>query len=184
MKRKIVLVVIVILLWASLACLSPLETSTPDPELATPEPTSSAPMDNPTATAPMYVPTTAPTTVEPPTPLTFMGNAIKTDYASSGQGCDVAVIAMLTVNPDGTAELSTTGPDIIDHYNCQTGSDETWYINGTADSLNQTVTFATCNFGGFTAKGILSYAGAKNLGGTVSCFYKNGTQAIMLVFSQ
>jgi hypothetical protein len=170
------ILIILALLFASLACQSPLETPTLDPRFLTPDPTFQMPADGSTL---------PPVTVIVPTegPRIITGSAVKTDYASNGQGCDVPTTGTLVVNPDGTAQLQTTGLNITDNYNCKSSGEETWYIDGTWDDFSLTAVFTTCNSGGFTAKGAITLAGQKLLG-TVSCFYKDSTQAIMLVLSQ
>ena len=74
-------------------------------------------------------------------------------------------------------------PHQLDDYNCTPGTDETWYLNGTANPADQTVTFTSCNNGGFTGSGVVSYAGG-TLTGDATCTYKNGTIAISLALGR
>lgn len=170
------LIALSMLVAASLACNMPAEAPTTAPTTAPPEATFETPGD---------VSTPLPPVVVTPVPdlQTFTGMAVKTDYASNGQqGCDVSVIVTLNVYPDGTAQLQTTGPDIVDHYNCASGGEETWYVTGTENAFSQTVTFTACNNGAFSATGFVTHANQMLLG-TVSCFNQNGSQAIMLKFN-
>ena len=106
---------------------------------------------------------------------------MKTSFASSEEAsCQVAEPVVLTVRGDGTAELSTTGPAFVDHYNCVSTMDETWYIDGKVNEVDQVVSFESCNGGGFSTSGTVNYNGGV-LAGEVSCFYKNGSKAITLI---
>ncbi len=117
-------------------------------------------------------------------PQTYTAEGVKHDFAMDGSVCLVYQPVTLVVKDDGSAELSTTGADIIDHANCTEGtSPETWYVNGAVNASTQEVTFQTCNFGHFTASGALSYAGGK-LSGQVSCTNKDGIQFIALFIGQ
>lgn len=150
-------------------------TNAPTAEPFTPEP----PTVEPFTPLP---PTEQDSTPPPPAAdLVLTGTAVKSDYGSDGASCDVSVNVQLTIKPDGKAYLTATGPDITDHYNCTSTGEETWYLEGTADAANQTVSFAACNFGGFTAQGSLSYAG-QALSGTSGCLSSDGKQAVRLVF--
>ena len=186
MKKSYPLLALVffVLLISALACRSPQEfqqsilgTPTIDPILLTPDPTYRAP--TPAGGA-------APTDPPPPTPAILADIsqwATKDDFSSDGISCPIQVRIQLVVNSDGTAVLSTTGPDITDHYNCTPNGEETWYINGTADAANQLVTFTSCNFGGFTAIGTVTYSGAL-ISGSVSCFYMDNTKAVTITTSE
>jgi hypothetical protein len=107
-------------------------------------------------------------------PRVLNSGAQKTSYASDAS-CTTAQEAVLTINTNGTATLSVTGPGIIDHYNC-TPSDaaEGWYAEGVDSPADERVTFTTCNMGGFDAAGELRYAGGV-LSGEVTCIYKKGS---------
>jgi predicted porin len=85
----------------------------------------------------------------------------------------------LTLRGDDLAELVTTGPSVTDHYNCTTSTNETWYANGTTNTLDQTVTFTSCNFGGFSAEGTISFEDG-TLSGYVTCFFKDGSIAVTI----
>ena len=179
MKRKFKIVLAIIALFlASLTCTAPANDLLPELELPTP---------GPTPTAAEYVATpTAPPVFDPPdsAPQTFTGDGIKNDYSSEGAVCLVNQPVTLVLKGDGTAELTTTGADIIDHANCTAGaSEETWYMNGLVDVATQTVTFQTCNFGNFTAGGSLSLVQGM-LAGQVSCTNKDGIKFITLVVGQ
>jgi hypothetical protein len=164
-------------LLAGLACTALAPSDIQDLGLPTLEPTT-APSPEP---GDLEAPTLAPS---PAGPQTFTGEAAKNDFASDGAICLVYQPVTLVVQGDGTAELSTTGADIIDHANCTTGTtNETWYINGVVDAAAQVVNFQTCNFGRFTAAGAVSYAGGQ-LSGQVSCTNKDGVKFIALVIGQ
>jgi hypothetical protein len=109
---------------------------------------------------------------------------MRTSYGSSvDASCVVQQQATLTVHEDGTAELATTGAVFVDHYNCTPGEgQETWVVNGTADLATETVTFASCNFGGFDAAGSMTYSNGV-LYGEVTCFTKNGEKSFSLLAS-
>jgi hypothetical protein len=136
---------------------------------------------DPTTQKPVYdsAPTEDTGIVPASAPRVFNSAAVKLDFSSDGISCQVPTTVKLVINDDGTSELSTTGPNIIDHFNCEASGDETWYINGTDDDVSQTVGFQTCNFGNFPAAGLLTYAN-QTLLGTVSCINKDGTTAITL----
>jgi hypothetical protein len=90
----------------------------------------------------------------------------------------------LVVRGDSTAELNATGPSIIDHINrTPATSDETWMIADKADEASKTVTFESCNGGGFSASGSMTYSGGV-LSGEVSCYNKNGEQSVMIVIDK
>lgn len=174
MKQKVGLVLVVIVLQlASLACFAPAYDDPPTREPPTSTPSPSAPEDAATSTA---TPASG--------PQTFTGEGVKNDYSSDGAVCLVYQPVTLMLKGDGTAELTTVGADIIDHTLCTAGtSEEAWYINGLVDVTAETVTFQTCNFGRFTAVGSLSFAQGV-LAGEVSCTNKDGIKFITLVIGQ
>ena len=129
-------------------------------------------------------PTESPAASPPASDQTFQGSSSKTSFGSSADiFCQVEQPVTLTVHSDGSAELVTSGPSFIDHYNCTSGTDETWYLNGAANSAEQTVTITSCNHGGFSGSGVISYAGGM-LTGDAACAYKNGTIAISLALGR
>lgn len=176
MRRRVFasLLVPLVLLSAILACNAPTwEVAQPELVLPTPAPTSAPEGDGggfalPTSPASLY-------------PQTFQAAGIKTCFAASSEAsCQMAAALVLSVRGDGTAELSSTGPSIIDHDNCVAGSsDETWYANGTVSEGDQTVIFSSCNFGGFSASGEMSFS-ADQLSGEVSCLTKDNKKSVTL----
>ena len=183
MKRYALLVFFLVWVLGGLACKSLPLPAVDIPYHAT-EPALELPTAAPNLAAPEFeMPTPAPTPAPPPAgeALTITGSGTKLDFSGDGVSCQVPATAVLLVNPDGTARLTSVGLDIIDHYNCKGDNDETWYIDGTADNFSQTAGFASCNFGGFSAEGAVTYADQKLLG-TVSCFYTDGTLAVTLEF--
>jgi hypothetical protein len=172
------------LLISVLACRSPQEfqqsilgTATIGPGLLTPEPSDRTPTPGAAVTP------TAPPLPTPAILADISQWAAKDDFSSDGISCPIQVWIQLVVNSDGTAVLSTTGPNITDHYNCTPNGEETWYINGTADAANQLVTFTSCNFGGFTAIGSVTYSG-NLISGAVSCYYPDNTKAVTITTSE
>jgi hypothetical protein len=113
-------------------------------------------------------------------PVKITGAGTRASLSSDEQySCSAAVDVILVVRADGSAVLSSTGPHFYDHINCTQGAAEdrvSYTIDGTADPTNETVTFTTCNDGGFKAQGKVSYAGGA-LSGTVACLYNRGDQA-------
>jgi hypothetical protein len=173
------------LLLAALACSYPgLEDAQQELNLPTAEP-SPAPED----VQPTEAPTPAPE-ADPPVapvsayPITLQASGSKLAFNSTGEAsCDVPDAFTLTLLADGTAQLSATGPSIVDHINCTQSTDETWIANGKFDETSQTVTFESCNFGNFRAEGSLSY-GMEPLSGGVSCFGKDGAIWVRLVVGE
>ena len=109
-------------------------------------------------------------------PIRVNGAGQKTDY-SGGYSCSAAATLLLMVNADGSAVLEATGPGFIDHINCtQSASLEGWFIAGSANPGTETVTFTSCNSGGFTAQGSVSYAGGV-LSGEVTCIGISGSDS-------
>jgi hypothetical protein len=90
--------------------------------------------------------------------------------------CSAKQTILLTVRADGSAALDASGPNIVDHINCTAtpGVTETWSIAGTVDPQNETVTFSSCNSGGFSASGMVKYAG-DTLVGSLTCSYIKGS---------
>lgn len=119
-------------------------------------------------------------TVAPPVEWAYEGSVVKTSYGSAGVSCSLTQTYTLRVAGDGTAKLTTTGPAIVDHYNC-TASDasETWVIEGVLSGDQTTLNFETCNDGRFTATGSLNLAGGNPIG-TASCLNKDGVLFISL----
>jgi len=107
-------------------------------------------------------------------PIVIQSAGTKTDYlASTKTECQAQASAVLVVQADGTAELTTTGPGFVDHINCTTSTDETFIFGGTADLSSEAVLFESCNNANFSAEGTVSYAGGK-LAGAVSCANQSG----------
>jgi hypothetical protein len=92
--------------------------------------------------------------------------------------CGVKQTILLTIRADGSAVLDSSGPNIVDHINCTptAGMIETWSISGTVDPLTETVTFSSCNSGGFSASGAVKYAG-DILAGSLTCSYIKGSSS-------
>jgi hypothetical protein len=118
-------------------------------------------------------------------PLGFQASGNKTSYAASVHGsCQAQGAMRLTVYGDGAAELVATGPGFVDHINCTASSSiETWIIEGKVDQASQTVTFESCNGGGFHASGRMDFGSGSPVG-TVTCSNKKGEKAVMLVIGQ
>lgn len=139
-----------------------------------------APTNAPAATD-TPAPTAAPVAVDTPAaataPIVIQGSAQKTSFAGESSCTAPAQDVTLTVNADGSAQLSVAGPGFIDHINCTpSASVEGWYVEGTANLADATVTFTTCNMGNFAAEGTASYAGGA-LAGEVVCRYSKGSAA-------
>ncbi len=168
--------ILMTLLFTGLACTYPgLEDDTGGLPTSAPTP---APSE--AVVSPGQEQTPPPTTAD----QIIQGSGSKASFGPSPDiSCQVTQPAALTLHGDGTAELVTTGPSFIDHYNCTTGTDETWYINGSVNAADQTVTFSSCNDGGFTANGVVSFEGG-TLSGNVTCIYKDGSIAISLALSK
>ena len=109
-------------------------------------------------------------------PVQVNGAGQKTDY-SGNYSCSAAATLLLKVNADGSAVLEATGPGFIDHINCtQSASLEGWFIAGSVNPGTETVSFTSCNNGGFTAQGTISYVDGI-LSGEVTCLNKSGSDA-------
>lgn len=94
--------------------------------------------------------------------------------------CTSDQLVTLTVNADGTATLTAAGPGIKNMETCEKDVvNEVYYMDGTADPATETVTFSTCNNGGFKAVGQVSYAGRK-VTGEVTCAFTDGQVRIRL----
>jgi hypothetical protein len=127
--------------------------------------------------APGEIPLSPPAAVEP---LKITGSGQRVSLSVDGQSsCQAEVQLTLVVQADGAAQLTAIGPGFVDHINC-TPSDpanqEATYLNGTASPTDETVTFSACNFGGFSAQGVLSYAGGR-LSGEAACLFLQGERA-------
>jgi len=81
--------------------------------------------------------------------------------------------------------LSSTGAGFINHTNCTIDKGtKAWYIEGKADVESQTITFETCNSGGFTAYGTF-ISNTFGFSGTVDCISKQtGEKWITIVATQ
>jgi len=118
--------------------------------------------------------------VNPPiaTPARFDTTGNRTSF-SGEYSCGVIDKVILIVGDDGIATLTTTGPVFVDHINCTkdpSGFEATFVIIGVADPDTNEITFTSCNEGGFTAKGTISYRNGSPVG-TVSCIYSVGDDA-------
>jgi hypothetical protein len=176
----------------SLACNTPTWGEVqPELNLATAAP-SSAPTTAPgeafeTEAPPTYEDSATPTAhiqeAEPPSPVAIEGTAILSSYSSGNESnCQAEIQAVLRIPGDGTASLTTTGPSFIDHINCTTSdSNETWITDGIDNPTEQIVRFTTCNGGGFTAEGQISYKDGVIVG-KITCFFKNGDIGVELDF--
>ncbi len=129
--------------------------------LPTPAPTAAPPAD----AAPIVMNLTG-TRVEPP----------PAGYADA-KACSTETELRLTIQSNGLAELYSSAPGFVDHYNCVTKGDTlvSWYVYGTANLTSQIVTFSTCNNDNFEAAGEMSYD-ANGFYGTVSCIYKKTSE--------
>ena len=107
-------------------------------------------------------------------PMVIQSAGTKTDYSASTKSeCTTNASAVLVIQVDGTAELTTTGPGFVDHINCTTSSNETYIFGGTADLSNEAVFIESCNNANFTAEGTVSYTGG-SMEGVVSCANQSG----------
>jgi hypothetical protein len=172
-------IALLVLLVAGLACNLPgWEEEREQFDLPTPAPT----------TAPTSAPEQSEGAVATPAeaadgyPLVFQITGHKTSYGpSAGAACDAEEVMRLTLRGDGTAELVSIGPGFDDHINCvATSSNEAWMIEGKVDEVSQSVNFESCNSGGFSASGKVTY-GSGAPAGMVFCTNKNGDLAVTLV---
>jgi len=168
-NRFFVFCALFVLLGVGLSCSLPGVEQTGEELIVTPAPT----------LAPSPLPPLE-NTPPPPSELVYEGGALKTSYGSADAFCSVTQAYTLRVDGNGMAKLTTTGPAIVDHYNC-TASDapETWVIEGVLSGDQSTLNFETCNDGRFTATGSLNLAGG-NPTGTASCINKDGVLFISL----
>jgi hypothetical protein len=140
-----------------------------------------------TETTPTYDDSTTPTApiqeAAPPGPVAIEGTAIQVSYSSGNESnCQAEAQAVLKVPGNGTASLTASGPSYIDHINCTTSSsNETWIADGIDNPTEQLVSFSTCNGGGFTAEGQVSYKDGILLG-KVTCYFNNGDIGVELNF--
>jgi len=111
-------------------------------------------------------------------PVTIRSTGQRTSLSTDGQySCSVAVDVVLVVQADGTAEMSATGPGFSDHINCTQMEGLLQHtLTGTANPAGETVSFTSCNNGGFDAQGTVSYAGGK-LSGEAACLWNRGDAA-------
>jgi hypothetical protein len=94
---------------------------------------------------------------------------------SGKYSCHTTDKAILIIDEDGVATLSTTGPFIVDSINCTpdpSGFEDTYVIIGLVNE-NSTIEFTSCNDGGFNAKGTVGIY-VTSMKGTVSCIYNRG----------
>ena len=98
---------------------------------------------------------------------------------SGEYSCQATDSAMLVIDKDGVATLSLTGIVYVDYINCTpdpSGFQATYIITGLADPDSWLITFTSCNEGGFSAEGSLSYRDNKPVG-NVSCTHLTGADA-------
>ena len=111
-------------------------------------------------------------------PVHLSATADRTSFSDQRQ-CHSNDPVTLVIDSKGIATLSTTGPVFVDHINCTkdpSGFEATYTIDGTADPDTKVVTFNSCNNGGFSAEGQISYGGDKPVG-TISCKWIKGDSA-------
>lgn len=112
------------------------------------------------------------------TPALFKATGNRTSF-SGEYSCAATNSVILSVGEDGIANLSTTGPVFVDYINCTvdpSGFEDTYAILGVSNIDTHEITFTSCNEGGFTAKGTISFLDGK-LNGSVSCIYTTGDDA-------
>jgi hypothetical protein len=106
-------------------------------------------------------------------------NAFSGEYS-----CQTTDIVLLIIDEDGVATLSTTGTVFVDYINCKadpSGFQATYNIVGLADPDSKLITFTSCNEGGFSAEGTISYQSGKPVG-NVSCTYVKGDSKGKIAF--
>jgi len=111
-------------------------------------------------------------------PQHFETTGDRTTY-SGDYSCESQDDVSLDIDENGIAHLSSTGPVFVDHINCTldpSGFRDTYTIDGLADPDTQQVTFTSCNEGGFTAEGMVTYRNGSPIG-DVSCKYTKGDSA-------
>lgn len=172
-RRQLVFPVLGMLLLLTLGCNLPWVGTTETIDLPTAAPTP----------APEDTPEPGPPQPSGEGPLVIQGQGTRFSYSADGQySCASSVPVTLTIQPAGSAELTFTAPVIIDHINCTAAeSTETFYINGASDPVSQTVTFKSCNYGGLSASGAVSYADGI-LSGTAVYFLKDGQKSAAIEF--
>ena len=113
------------------------------------------------------------------TPITFNTSGTRETYARDGKtSCASLDLVTLEIAADGTARLSTLGKAYIDTAHCLEDiySSESWNVLGTMDPATHSITFQTCNTGGFTTAGSISYKDGQ-VSGEVTCFWKTSDPA-------
>ncbi|MBI5294969.1 MAG: hypothetical protein HY869_05800 [Chloroflexi bacterium] len=111
-----------------------------------------------------------------PVQLTTTGDrtSFSGDYA-----CQATDSVLLYIDKDGIATLSITGIVFVDYINCTpdaSGFQATYTLMGLADPDSWLVVFTSCNEGGFSAEGTISYRDNKPVG-SVSCTRLTGPDA-------
>jgi hypothetical protein len=118
------------------------------------------------------------------TPIHLETTGDRTSF-SGEYSCKATDTVLLIVDEDGVATLSTTGPVFVDYINCtpdSSGFQATYNIVGLADPDGLLITFTSCNEGGFSAEGEISYRDDKPVG-HVDCTHSTGDQAGELAIS-
>lgn len=175
-RRSVALVVLVALVGVS-ACGNP--GSPPSEGAPTAEPTTvvAAPVASASASAAVEPAASASGAGAATQPIVVKGSGTWTDYGSDGAACTAPATVTLTVKADTSAEMAVLGPMFVSHVPC-TQSDPAstvqYLLAGTASG--ESVTFASCNSGGFDATGSVTYAGG-SLAGQASCISKSGSAA-------
>ena len=103
---------------------------------------------------------------------------------SGEYSCTTKDKVFINVDENGVATLTTTGPVFVDHINCvvdPSGFEATYNIVGLADPDSKLITFTSCNEGGFSAEGTVSYQDDKPVG-NVSCTFVKGDSAGKVAF--
>lgn len=137
----------------------------------------------PTEDEQLLLPTPAPTDAPPaegaPIVMNLTGTRVEPPPAgyADAKACSTETELRLTIQSNGQAELYSSAPGFVDHYNCVTKGDTlvSWYVYGTANLTSQIVTFSSCNNDNFEAAGEMSYD-ANGFYGTVSCVYKKTSE--------
>lgn len=165
-----------VILCAGLACNLPNALTSPEtsPDDVAASPTASV-TESPTESPPELT-LTAP--AEEATAQTLRTTAKKIAYSSSVEGsCAAAQEVILSIRADGAAQMQLSGEGFVDYTNCTPSEGaEAWFIDGTVDFAAETVTFNSCNAGGFSASGQVSFAGGA-VAGEVSCAWMEGSAA-------
>ena len=111
------------------------------------------------------------------TPEKFEADGLRKVY-SGDYFCPTVEPVVITIDEDGIATLTVTGPLFVDYINCTTdpsGVIITYTIMGIANPDTQLITFTSCNSGGYNARGDIYY-GEDNPTGDVSCLYSKGDE--------